>query len=96
MKRDMDLCREILRQIAAHPDLNASVEIKVEGRSPDDISYQLYLLRDGGLIEGTGSDLQGLAYKPLRLTWKGSEFLAVAQDNTIWQQAKGAGGEGRG
>jgi hypothetical protein len=39
MKRDMDLCREILRQIEAHPALNEPATIEVEGRSSDDITY---------------------------------------------------------
>ena len=89
MKRDMDLCREILRQIEAHPELNRPVKIEVEGRAPEDITYQLHQLRQGGLIEAKDvSDLQGLAYKPLRLTWQGHEFLDAARDDTIWRRGK--------
>ncbi len=38
MKRDMDLCREILRHIEGHPDLNRWVEIKVDGHTPDEVN----------------------------------------------------------
>jgi hypothetical protein len=54
-----------------------------------EIAYQVHLLRQGGLIEAEdGSDLQGLAYKPLRLAWHGHEFLDAARNDTIWRKAK--------
>ena len=37
MKREMDLCREILRQIEESPD-SASPAIKIENRSAEEIS----------------------------------------------------------
>jgi Hypothetical protein (DUF2513) len=89
MERDMDLCREILRQMAEHRDLNSPVEIQVEGRPPEEIAFNVYQLMDGGLIEAqVVSDLQGPAYKPLRITWKGSEFYDAAKDETIWRRGK--------
>jgi hypothetical protein len=90
MERDMDLCREILRQMAAHRDLNSRVEIKVEDRSPDEIAYNVYLLQDGGLSEALRvSDVQQVhAYLPLWLTWKGCEFYEATKDDTIWRRGK--------
>jgi hypothetical protein len=80
MKRDMDLCREILRQIEAHPELNEPVTIEVEDCSPDDITYQLHQLRQGGLIEAEDVSVVGkLRYMPKRLTWHGHEFLDAAE-----------------
>jgi Hypothetical protein (DUF2513) len=47
----------------------------------------VYQLMDGGLIEAqVVSDLPGPAYKPLRITWKGSEFYDAAKDETIWRR----------
>jgi hypothetical protein len=90
MKRDIDLCREILRQIADSPSVDAPVEVAAEGRSDDEITYQLHILRQAELIEAVNmSSFSGMAYKPLRLTWKGNEFLDAARDDTIWNRAKG-------
>ena len=97
MKRDLDLCREIMRQIADSPTLNAPVEVAVEGRSDDEITYQLHILRQADLIEAvdfTSGD--GMAYKPLRLTWKGNEFLDAARDDTVWNRAKARFGKAAG
>ena len=89
MKRDMDLCREILRQIAECPNLNAPVEVAVEGRSDDEITYQLHIMRRAGLIEAVdASSMDGIAYLDPRLTWKGNEFLDVTSDNTVLNKAK--------
>jgi Hypothetical protein (DUF2513) len=89
MQRDMDLCREILRQIAASPTPHAPVEVAVEGRSPDEINYHLHIMRQAELIEAIDfTKLGELAYKPLRLTWKGNEFLDASRDDTIWNKAK--------
>jgi hypothetical protein len=90
MERDMDLCREILRQMAAHQDLNSPVEIEVEGRSLEEITYNIYLLYDGGLIEAIDARTQAnkLAYEPLCMTWRGSEFYETAKDDTTWRRGK--------
>jgi Hypothetical protein (DUF2513) len=89
MKRDMDLCREIVRQIAESPVVDAPIKIAVEGRSDDEISYQLHILRQAGLIEAIDvSSADGMAYIPLRLTWNGNEFLDAARDDTVWNRAK--------
>ena len=91
MERDMDLCREILRQVKAQTSLNAPVKIEVEGRSSDEITYQLYLMSQENLIEATIARYKtgsGLTCLPERLTWKGHEFLKAFQDDTIWRRAK--------
>jgi Hypothetical protein (DUF2513) len=89
MKRDLDLCREILRQIADSPSLNAPIEIAVERRSDDEITYQLHIMTQEGLIEAVKmTSLSGMAYKPFRLTWKGNEFLDAARDDKIWNRTK--------
>ena len=90
MKRDMDLCREIMQQIADSPSLNERVEVAVEGRSDDEVTYQLHIMRQAELVEAIDcSSKEGMAYIPLRLTWKGNEFLDAARDDTVWNKAKG-------
>lgn len=97
MVRDMDLCREIMRQIGANPELNEPAEVAVEGRSDDEITYQLHILRQAGLIEAIDySKIGRIAYKPLRLTWDGNEFLAATRDDKIWNRAKAGFGKAGG
>ena len=98
-----DFCREILRQVKAQTSLNAPVKIEVEGRSSDEITYQLYLMSQENLIEATIARYKtgsGLTCLPERLTWKGHEVpqsfpgrhdLAAGQG-----VGQGAGVEGRG
>ena len=89
MKRDMDLCRDILRQIEAHSDPNRPVELEAVGRTSQDIAYQVYLLDQACLIEATdASDGDEINFIPLRLTWQGHEFLDAARDDIIWRKAK--------
>jgi hypothetical protein len=97
MKRDMDLCRDLMRQIANSPTLDGPVEVAVEGRSNDEVSYHLHILRQAGLIEAIDfSSLSGMAYRPLRLTWEGNEFLDATRDETIWTRAKAGFGKAGG
>lgn len=89
MKRDMDLCREILRQMEVHPNPEGPIKIKIEGRPDQEITYHLHLLRQADLIEAIEkTTFAGMAYAPQRLTWKGHEFLDAARDDTIWRKAK--------
>jgi Hypothetical protein (DUF2513) len=98
MKRDMDLCREILRRLEENPDPRRPVEIEIEGRSRQEIVYQIHLLWQAGLIEAIdASTISAMNYRPQRLTWAGHEFLDAARDDTIWRRGKervlkGAGG----
>jgi hypothetical protein len=89
MKRDMDLCREILRKMEEHPNPEGPVEIKVDGRSPQEIAYHLYLLNQAGLIDAIDATSSGgIDFIPVRLTWWGQEFLATAGNDTVWRRAK--------
>src|SRR5687768_3958936 len=89
MKRDMDLCREIMRQMADTRSLNERPKVHVEVKSDDEITYQLHIMRQAELIEAIDLTTKaGMAYMPQRLTWKGNEFLAAAHDDTVWNRAK--------
>jgi Hypothetical protein (DUF2513) len=99
--RYMDLCREILRQIEESPE-SASPTVKVDGHSPEEISYHVKLLGEADLVEvgfadGRFNDEEPdgsvrtrfqKVYSPVSLTWQGHEFLDAARDDTIWQRGK--------
>ena len=90
MKRDFDLIRRILFIIeASEQDPIEWVEINIEGKSPTEIAYHIWLLVDAGLIEGTDcSSGEGLDWKAQALTWEGHEFLQSIKSDNIWNKAK--------
>jgi hypothetical protein len=53
MKRDMDLIREILFKIEDAPEATGIgwVDVNIEGRSHEQISYHVVLLAEAGLVE---------------------------------------------
>lgn len=100
MKRDMDLAREILlltEESVENP--LAWVNLEIEGRSLQELSYHVVILEEAGLLVAQdlchiGAD--GYDWKPKRLTWFGHEFLDTIREKDIWDQtkagAKAAGG----
>ena len=55
MKRDMDLCREILLCVEAREGPVGPAEVKIDGYTTDQIGYHAKLLADAGLLEGKSS-----------------------------------------
>ena len=91
MKRDMDLCREILLYVEACEGSVGPKEVKIEGYTTDQIGYHAKLLADAGLLEGkvsTGVGQSVHRFKPRCLTWEGHEFLDAARNVSRWKQAK--------
>ena len=90
LKRDLDLAREILKEIEDHAyDPNGSFEVKIAGRSSEEISYHVMLLNEAGYIEASSlPTTDETIWKARRLTWEGHEFLEAAKDNTRWSRAK--------
>ncbi len=89
MRRDMDLVREILRQIEAWPEPQGWVEFDMPDRLPDEVSYHVAIMADAGLIQAQDvSNLQMYDWRAKKLTWTGHEFLEAARNDTIWQRAK--------
>lgn len=92
MKRDMDLCRQILLDIESNPDADGSnvISVEYEGRSESEISYHLALLKEAGLLEAVVASefSDGLVVLPKRLTNAGHEFLDASRNESIWQKAK--------
>jgi hypothetical protein len=93
MKRDMDLARQILRAVEDSPEADGTqwIEVDLEGRSPQEISYHVLLLAEADLLDAkriSDSLSGGRDVAPTRLTWQGHEFLDAARKDTIWEKAK--------
>lgn len=89
MRRDMDLVREILLQVEAWPEPNSWVELSFPGRPQDEVSYQVEIMVQAGLIKAQDlSTLSGYEWRPVSLIWAGHEFLDAARDDTVWGNAK--------
>jgi hypothetical protein len=50
MKRDMELIRKILVAMEDHPKAQGIVPLEIDGYSDYDVSYQIKLLADNGLV----------------------------------------------
>lgn len=99
MKRDMDLCRRILKAIEAfaedgEPQDGARDWTDVEaerGFSLTACLHHVWLLQEAGLLHGIEVQAGG-QFLPLGsarcLTWAGHEFLAAAENETRWNEAK--------
>lgn len=105
MKRDMTLIRELLlklEQIHDRPFATLSIphgseELAIEGYSPDEISYNLELMVEGGLLlaQGSGFSADG-ALLFQRLSWNGHEYLESVRDPEVWRLTKEGAAEAGG
>lgn len=89
MKRDMELIRKILVAMVDHPDPMGWVPLEFEGYSDVDVSYQVKLLADQGMVEATGCcSSAGFAWRAKRLTWDGHDYVEAIRDEGRWQKVK--------
>ncbi len=89
MKRDMELVRQILLAVEAHPSAVQPCELHIPGFSEEQIAYHTQLLSQAGFLEGVKYDGPwGAEVVPVRLTWAGHEFLEAAREPMRWTQAK--------
>lgn len=95
MKRDMDLMRGILIEIEnSDDDPLGWLEISIDGFSEMEVSYQIKLLDEAGLIHAQDlSSTDGMDFRAKSLTWQGHEFLDNAKDENVWKDAKRMIGE---
>lgn len=86
MKRDLDLIRLVLLQCESEnplPDLS--------GYTDREVHYHCALAIGAGLLQGqVVEDGTGCIHEaiPQRLTWQGHDFLDLARDQSLWNQAK--------
>jgi hypothetical protein len=64
--------------------------VDIEGHSEEETSYHILLLQESGLVEAINlSSSDGVCWRPKWLTYAGNEFLAAAESDTVWKNAKG-------
>jgi len=91
MKRDMDLVRAILTEVERHPAGFFRREMKIDGYTPDQIKYHVYIMDQAGLVEAANAThYQNTSPEAIvnNLTWEGHEFLDNAREPIRWEQAK--------
>lgn len=89
MKRDMDLCRQILLQVEASPPNEVLTRLGLSADHPNSVSEHVVLLDDAGFLDATITRTFGGAIYAIRgLTWEGHEFLDAARDDERWEKAK--------
>lgn len=89
MKRDMELIRKIILEVEKAQD--NPIHLKIENYSDEEIGYHVYLLIQGGLVEGiefpkTFESTLPTA-TPTNLTWNGYEFAVAIRNESIWNKA---------
>lgn len=90
MKRDMELVRKMLMELADSEFYSDMGFPRVEGHSEDKIRHHALIMRDAGLLSfAEGIQSEGF-FAPqedlqLRLTWEGHEFLEKTRDEKIWR-----------
>jgi hypothetical protein len=89
MKLDKDMVHEILLDIEACDKPEGLIELHIDDRSPEEISYHVRLLDEAGLLAAldTGG-LDRFRWQPLRLTYQEHEFLDTVRDGEIWRRTK--------
>ncbi len=90
MKRSMDLCRDILLNLEAQPFDSGMIEVKIDKKSEQEISYHLMLLNQAGLVEAENlsKSTQKMKWRARHLTWDGHEFLEASKNQTTWDRVK--------
>lgn len=90
MKLDKDLVRDILLAIEASDQTPDSwIDLVIENRSADEISYHVMLLHEAKFI--VAQDLCSMSdfdWRPKRLTIRGHEFLDTIRDREVWRLTK--------
>lgn len=89
MKRDMDLVRAIMNEVAEKlpPMSHLQERLSIDGYDSATIDGHLELLIEAGLLEGRVN-------KPAKvvvitgITWNGHDFIAAAKSDTTWAKAK--------
>ena len=91
MRRDMDLVREILMQLAdAAGPLDASAFVD-EAHPRELVAYHFQIMDEGGLIVASLLASASSPYtsaQAVRLTWTGNEFLDSVRSPEVWRRAK--------
>lgn len=88
MKRNLDLARLIVQRLREKESQDGWLELTLDGFSPDDISYHVYLLSDAGLVDAQEAPAGSGTWKARGLRWAGHEFFEVSRNKILWKAAK--------
>jgi hypothetical protein len=90
LKRDMELIRKVLFYIEEKGNSETLIrQWDIDGYDFKEISYQVKLLVEHGLVNGRSSGLDGvLLWYADSLTWDGHDFLDAIKNDTIWDKVK--------
>ena len=90
MKRDMDLCRDILIYVEELSFQSQPQKVSINEFSEEEIQYHLKLLSQAGLVdaEDTSITTQSTSWRVHALTWQGHEFIEASRSKTAWDNAK--------
>lgn len=93
MKRDLDLCRQLLADIEGHgPDCAVTaLRPGTTGEGDETVRYHLRLLIDAGLVKEVDRHTGGVPC--IRLTNAGHEMLELSHSEARWREAKWVVGE---
>jgi hypothetical protein len=84
-KRDLNRFREILIEVVEAPSEHDDGLVVLGDKMQAGDEYQLYLMRDAGLIEGTGAK-SGIFF----VTSSGQDFYEATRSEGIWTETKAA------
>jgi hypothetical protein len=91
MKRDMELIRQVLLQVEEKSTgpVRTIDDLEVEGYNHDQIVYHVWLLTQAGLLHAKDfSSMSGVDWRPVCLTWQGTELLDSIRDQEVWGKTK--------
>lgn len=88
VKRDVELIRRVMLAVEKSKDPYELVDPKFEGHTETEISYQIALLDDAGLLHGQDRSAIGIfRWSAGALTWSGHEFVEAVRDEAVWKEA---------
>ena len=97
MKRDLELCLNILQYIQESDERATFVDSNNFDVTRDTLIHHLEIMEEAGLVEGgfsnEGVNTPGTPY--VKLTWYGHDFLelSMAQDGAFWRKLVEKGGD---
>ncbi len=93
MKRDLDLCRQLLADIEGHGTDCAVTALRpgTSGEAEETVRYHIRLLIDAGFVKEVDRPQNGVPC--VRLTNGGHEMLELSHNENRWREAKWLVGE---
>lgn len=89
MKLDFGLVRALLIHVGRQPQHDNLVDLSIVGYDGETVSDHVRLLDSLGYVSAVAVwTFQGEAWKSVRVTWKGADFLARASDDAVWNRAR--------